>query len=139
MLFLHYFISFNYLLCLPIIACGIIGFEKFGSDVRRIFINKIVSSVCWSVISILVLVQAPDMVFYLYQPFPELYCLFNIVCRNVFVIQILLFFDAIIIFKYISIFWLKNPLNFKDDFWCVFTNVWVVIFRSVHTPYQILS
>ncbi len=111
------------------LACGIIWFEKFGSDQRRFFINKMVSSVCWSVIASLILVQIPDILFHIYLPFPELYCLFYVVCRNATAVQMVCFLDAIIIFRYISIFWLKNPLNFKDDFWCLFINTWVVLFR----------
>jgi hypothetical protein len=30
---------------------GIIWFEKFGSDLKRIFINRIVTSVAWSAIA----------------------------------------------------------------------------------------
>ena len=111
------------------LTCGIIWFEKYGSDLRRFFINKMVSSVCWSVVALLILVQVPEIVFHFYLPFPELYCLFYIVCRNATVMQVILFLDAIVIFKYISIFWLKNPLNFKDDLWCLFINAWVVLFR----------
>ena len=113
-------------------AGGIIWFEKCGSDLRRIFINKMVSSICWSVVSILILVQIPDIIFFVYLPFPDMYCSFYIVCRNAFAVQLFLFFDAIIIFKYMSIFWLKNPLNFKDDFWSLFVNSWVVLFRLLY-------
>jgi len=63
-------------------ACGIIWFEKFGSDLRRLFINKMLSSVCWSVVAMLILVQVPEIVFHFFLPFPEIFCRFYIVCKN---------------------------------------------------------
>jgi hypothetical protein len=41
----------------------------------------------------------------------------------------LLFIDAIIVARYFQIFWMKNPLSFQDDFWCLFVNIWIVICR----------
>jgi hypothetical protein len=32
------------------------------------------------------------------------------------------------IFRYIFIFWLKNPAAFNDDFWSVFVNLWIFLF-----------
>jgi hypothetical protein len=42
--------------------------------------------------------------------------------------QILLFFDAANIVRYLFIFRLKDPFNFQDDFWYLFVNLWVVSF-----------
>ena len=120
----------------PMFLYSIIWFEKFGSDQRRFFINKMVSSICWSVVALIIFVQVPEIVFHFYLPFPDLYCQFYIVCKNAIVVQAILFLDAIVIFKYISIFWLKNPLSLKDDFWCLFINIWVVLIRFVVTNNQ---
>jgi hypothetical protein len=38
-----------------------------------------------------------------------------------------IFLDAIIIVRYLLIFWIKNPENFKDDFWSHFVNIWTVV------------
>ncbi len=44
--------------------------------------------------------------------------------------QIVFFFSAltnyIMIVRYISVFHLKNPGAIKDDFWCLFLNLWTV-------------
>ena len=32
-------------------AFGIIWFERFGSDLKRMFTNKMVSSICWSILA----------------------------------------------------------------------------------------
>lgn len=40
--------------------------------------------------------------------------------------QCLIIYDAIILVRYIFIFWLKNPMAVNDDFWSSFLNVWIV-------------
>ena len=108
---------------------GIIWFERFGSDLKRIFINQIVVSISWSSIAWLSMIQTSDILLYFYRPLPDLYCLFNLVLRNALMIQAILFFDAIIIVRYIFIFWMKDPANFAEDFWYCFVNLWVVTCR----------
>jgi hypothetical protein len=122
-------LAFSITLTVILLTFGIIWFEQFGSDLKRFFINKMVSSICWSVIALLILVQILQIIFYLYLPFPELFCMLYIVYMNAIQIQLILFSNAIIIFRYMSIFWLRNPMSFKDDFWCFFVNTWVVFYR----------
>jgi len=35
--------------------------------------------------------------------------------------------DLISLIRYIFIYWLKNPAAFKDEFWCVFLNLWCIL------------
>ncbi len=108
---------------------GIIWFERFGSDLKRIFINKMVSSVCWTIMAWSVIIKIPDLVLYFHGPFPELFCDVHLILKNGTIVQIILFLDAIIVERYIMIFWLKNPINFQDDFWSIFINIWIVTVR----------
>jgi hypothetical protein len=108
---------------------GIIWFERFGSDLKRIFINRIVTSVAWSSMSWYILVQTTDMCLYFYRPLPELICFTNLVVRNTIIVQTILFFDSIVVVRYVAIFWMKDPENFKDDFWFRFVNCWIVSYR----------
>jgi hypothetical protein len=43
----------------------------------------------------------------------------------------MLFSDAIIVTKYVSIFLLKNPFGFQDEFWSFFVNIWIVSFSFI--------
>jgi hypothetical protein len=87
-----------------------------------------VSSICWCGIQMLVL-ATPDQVMYFYQPFPQWFCFIELLLRNAMAFAFLLFIDAIIVARYFQIFWMKNPLSFQDDFWCLFVNIWIVICR----------
>jgi hypothetical protein len=110
-------------------ASGVIWYERFGSDLQRIFTNKMVSSVCWSILSFYGFTQLPELVFYLLPGFSESFCFLYLILRNSVVIQITLFLDVIVIVRYAQVFWLKNPLGFKDDFWSFLMNIWIVMFR----------
>ena len=73
--------------------------------------------------------QTADIIMYFYRPFSKHFCFIHLVLRNALMSQILMFFNAIIMVRYIFIFWLRNPLNFNDDFWCFFINLWVILSR----------
>ena len=55
-------------------SAGIIWHEKFGSDYKRIFLNKIVASLNWVSIAWFMLIQPTDMLLYFYKPLPGWYC-----------------------------------------------------------------
>ena len=42
------------------------------------------------------------------------------------VLSLLALTNYIMIVRYISVFHLKNPGAIKDDFWCLFLNLWTV-------------
>jgi len=123
------FLSFVFLLLMCCLTAGIIWFEHCGSDLKRIFINRIVSSVCWAVLEGYLLFQIPDLFLYFYRPLPSWICYIQIILRHALVIQLLLLLDSIIIVRYLFIFWLNNPLRFDDEFWCIFVNIWIFGFR----------
>jgi hypothetical protein len=61
---------------------GIIWFEHFGSDLKRIFINKMVSSVCWTIMVWSMTIKIPDLIMYFYRPFPEKFCYLHLIFKN---------------------------------------------------------
>jgi len=123
------FLSFVLMICLAFLTAGIIWFEHFGSDLKRIFMNRCVSSVCWIVLEGQILFQVPDLLLYFYRPFPVWICYIQVILRNAVVLQVSLLLVAMIIARYVFIFWLKNPLNFDDRFWCTIVNSTIFLFR----------
>ena len=108
---------------------GIVWFERFGSDLKRICINRIMSSLSWTIIVWYIAVQPLDILLYFYRPLPELFCLCFSLVKHTLIVQCILFYDSIIIVRFVLIFCLKAPQNFKDDFWYCFINIYIVIFR----------
>jgi hypothetical protein len=121
-------VSFLLIFILVLAFSGIIWFEQNGSDLRRIFINRIVSSACWSILVWLIIVHTIDMARYLFVTFPDFVCLLHLVLKNAILIQIVLFYDALVLVRYLSIFCLKSPLTFQNEFWFLIVNIWVVTF-----------
>ncbi len=99
------------------------------ADLKRIFTNKMVSSICWCAMEGLLVLFTADLVMYFYHPFPQWICFLQIILRHTIVLRLMLLVDAMVLARYILIFWLKNPLKFQDDFWCHLVNTWVFLFR----------
>ena len=103
---------------------SIISFEK--SNHHRTLINQLVSAIIWYGILWNMTVQLSTMLRYMMGPFPPWICFIDIVIRNVFVMQGLMYLDAIIIARYVFLFHVKNPTALQDDFWRLFLNCWTL-------------
>ena len=75
--------------------------------------------------------QTVDLSRYIIGPLPTSLCTLNLFLKNVVGLQIVLFFNASIAIKFISIFCLKNPTGLQDDFWTCFVNQVVVAFSFI--------
>jgi hypothetical protein len=104
---------------------GIIWFEKYGTDHKRTLANKLFSSLCWSLICALV-VCSFDIIRYTFGPLPSILCFLAVIARNTVRTQIVLFYDAILVTRYVFIFRIKNPGGVDDDFWCRLLSLWIV-------------
>ena len=111
------------------LCIGIIWFERYGSDLRRILIYRLVSCICWCLLQGMIFLWLADVVLYFYRPFPLWICYLQIIYRQAVILRLILLFDSIIITRYIFIFWLKNPLHFDDEFWCSFINWSISVIR----------
>jgi hypothetical protein len=107
---------------------GIIWYEHYGADSKRILINRCVASVCWTGIEFYVIVLPIDIIRYIFGPLPEGVCLFQLLLKNVINVQTVLFCDAVSMARYLFIFYIKNPYKFQDEFWHTLINIWVVSF-----------
>ena len=108
---------------------GIIWFERFGSDLKRICINRLISSLCWTIILWFILAHPLAIFLYFYRPLPEFFCFYLVFLNQTVLVQCILFYDAIIIVRFVLIFYLKNPQNFHDDFWYCYINIVTVMSR----------
>jgi hypothetical protein len=114
-----------------ILLYSIIWYEHFGLDAKRTIINKLLSSALFTCIEFVIFVQLPDIARYVFGPLPKFVCLFQFIMKNATSLQILLFFDGIIVARYFYIFYLKNPAGFQDEFWNRFISIWVFAFSSI--------
>ena len=126
-------LSFLSMTAISCLCVGIIWFEQFGSDQKRILMNKLVSAFCWAVLSSFVLVVLPDLLLYFYRPYPVWFCYLLVIVKQVLVVHMFLLLDAIIVARYAFIFWLKDPLSFDDKFWSLFVNICILIFGLAST------
>ena len=84
---------------------------------------------------IMVLIAMADPVMYFIRPFPQWICILQLILRGAVLFALVLLINAIVIARYILIFWMKNPLSFQDDFWCIFVNLWIIVCRSLSLRY----
>ena len=125
------------LIILPFLY-GIIWYERYGTDVKRILLNRIVSSVCWSFFEYFTLAYTLDIVRYTFGPLPYFLCVGQGLVKNSVHIQNFLFCNAIAIIRYLLFFWLRNISEFQDEFWSNFINIWVVSFSVISQTVFIL-
>ena len=90
-------------------------------------VNQMISSLCWSMIQMVTIPQLVDVIRYLYGPLTFWLCNINLFLKSVVLMQMLLFCDAAMVIKYVSIFWLKNPAGFQDAYWSRFLNTWILV------------
>ena len=122
-------LSMACIVVISILLGGIICFERFGSDQKRIFYNRMVSFICWTVIEAFLTIVIPDLVLYNLKSFPASICYVLSVARQAVIMRLLLLFDSIVIARYIFIFWIRNPLILDDEFWSKLVNIWIVLTR----------
>ena len=111
----------------PPLLFAVIWFERFGSDKKRTLLNMLVNMNCWTSIAFIILGQIPVIIIYTFGPLPVMFCILHTTVRLSIICSILMIFNAIIIFRFIYIFKLKNPAAFNDDFWCLFVSLWIYI------------
>ena len=110
---------------------GLIWYEHYGTDNNRTLMNKLFASVCWVVFAQDCFTML-DNFRYWFGPLPQSFCLLLILAKIIGNSMILLFYDAILITKYILIFKLKNPGALYDEFWCRYLNIWICMASIIY-------
>jgi len=121
-------LSILYLFFIIPSGLGIIWYERFGSDLKRNLINRLLTCVCWTGLIFYSIVQPIETARYIFGPLPESLCLFHLMYKNVLNLQTILFFDGVTVAHYFYVFGLKDPMRFKDDFWHFLVTIWVLSF-----------
>ena len=132
-------ISFFINLICFLLFYGIIWYEHFGADHKRILTNKLVSMICWNGIAGVPIIYLSDTLMFFFAPFLKEICFFIGLIRFVMKSNLLMFLNAIAIFKFIFIFCLKNPAAVDDDFWSIFISIWSVGFSIIFNFFQFLQ
>jgi hypothetical protein len=125
----YVFITFAILASIinPIFLYFAIWYEKYGSDNKRTVINKFASSLFWCAIQFHLLILPADIFRFLYGPLPKSVCLTFRILKMTNFLQVFVFFDLIVLSRYVYIFVLKNSAGFNDEFWAFFLNIWSTV------------
>ena len=95
---------------------GVIWYQYFGPDQSRTLVNWIFSSFCWSCMAAL-MIGVSDVARFILGPFPQHLCSVISFIKPAIRTEILLFFDAMALTRYIMIFGRKNPTAIDELFW----------------------
>ncbi len=112
---------------LPLLV-PMIWFDWYESDMKRIFIHRLVSSLAFTAMCQLILVQIPELLRFVTGPLPNWICFWHYVLKSTIAMQEIMYFDIIAVLRYLFIFSIKNPGTFQDEFWNSFINIVVVSF-----------
>ena len=110
---------------IPVLLSGMIWFDKYGSDNRRTFLNRLYESFRIVVLEMILVLQLTEIFRFMYGPMPRIFCFLKTLARTSYTFQILFYLDAIAITRYVLIFCLKNPVAFQDEFWNMFFGIWI--------------
>ena len=121
-------ISFTISAALSLGFYAIIWYDLNGPNKRRTILNRLVSSVSFASLEYYLIAHILELGRFLVGPMPYEFCLIHSIIKSAIVTQVLLIYNAISLYRYILVFWIKNPGVFKDLFWTVFTNIWVTLF-----------
>ena len=110
---------------------GIVWYERYGTDNKRTLINKLVASQCWAFIQYYSVLQTIETITFMVGGLPSFICFGQVMMKNSYKTQFLLFFDSSIFVQYLFIFWVKNPAAVNDDFWSYFVSMWIAGFSLI--------
>ena len=97
-------------------------FEK--ENPYRTLLNQLNSKVIQLGIVLIVGTELLDYALYIFGPLNKIICENEILLRSCLSIQQLLLFNAILIERYLFLFYIKNPTSTQDDYWTLFLSIW---------------
>ena len=124
-------LSISLLMLDMVMVTGAIWYEHYGTDRRRTLMNKLFSSVCWVMIAQQCITMV-EIIRYLVGPLSQGFCFILLLAKITGNSMILLFYDTMLLARYVLIFKLKNPGALNDEFWYRFLNIWVFTFSALY-------
>ena len=85
--------SFVFTLNLVPFIFSIVWFDSYGSDLKIIFINRVVSSLALCSIGQLILVQIPEIFCHTTGPLPQWFCFMHYILKNTVALLQIIYFD----------------------------------------------
>ena len=102
-------------------------YQKFGSpDHDKTLVNRIFTSFCWACMVALATGVA-DVTRYILGPLPPFLCSLVQFTKYTVRTEILLFYNAMALSRYVLIFVLKNPMAVDDKFWNLFISIAITL------------
>lgn len=129
-IFIVFGLTFAATSCL--MSFGVIWYDHNGIDKYRTLIHRGATLIAWNGLIGVPIMETFDILQYILGAFPSQLCFLGLIFKNMIKTQILLCMDVLILFRYVLIFHLKNPLAVNDTFWTAFFCFWIVGFSFVY-------
>ena len=114
----------NIVLVTPL-AYSIIWFERFGSDMRRTFMNQTVAAICWNIVFHNTVNVPLEIALTVFGPFGGIFCSVHMILKYSSMFHLISLLLVLILTKYISVFILKNPTSIESNYWTFVINLTV--------------
>jgi hypothetical protein len=114
-----------------LMSFGVIWYDHNGFHKYKTLIHRGATLIAWNGLIGVPIMEIFDILQYILGTFPSQLCFLGLIFKNMIKTQILLCMDVLIIFRYVLIFHLKNPLAVNDTFWTAFFCFWIVGFSFV--------
>ena len=106
-------------------------YNKYSKDAKHTVASKLYSYAWLWALAWILTAQQVDMVRYIFGPLPRSVCQFSLLVKCCITIQGIMVLECSAIWRYLLIFWIKNPTGVKDGFWITFLNVWIFMFTII--------
>ena len=106
-------------------------YNKHSLDAKHTVASRLYNSAWLWALAWILTAQHIDMIRYIFGPLPQSVCKFNQLIKNCITIQGILIIDFSLTWRYLLIFWIKNPPGVDDKFWSKFLNMWIFLFTTI--------
>ena len=117
----------------PPLLFGIIRFEKYGCGSKRTILNMLASNICWINLALLLIVRPLDILLFTGGPFSSGLCALKVSLKVFLLCSLVLTFDAVVVVRYLFLFWIINPMALNEKFWHKVITLEIVVLSGIVT------